>query len=216
MKTSAVAGIDVGGARKGCHLVILQGTSILSNVSSKTARELLRECLNFDVMAVGIDAPCQWAEAGNGRLAERELARQHIHCFATPSRAQATSSPSGFYDWMLCGEQVYHAFGSAYPLLTSREYVGQRMSFETFPHAITCAVLGKQNVSAKRKSVERRELLESVGIKPATLRSIDAVDAALCAWTAGCLVAGKAKSYGDAAGGYIYVPDAAGQLSNPD
>ena len=135
---------------------------------------------------------------------------------AIPSREQATSSPSGIYDWMLRGEQVYHAFASAYPLLTSREYVGQRVSFETFPHVISRSVFGKENVSAKRKLVERRKLFETFGVNPAVLRSIDAVDAALCAWTAGCLVAGQAKSYGDAAGGYIYVPDSDGQRSNPD
>jgi predicted nuclease with RNAse H fold len=176
-----------------------------------TPVEMLRECLEFDVEAVGIDAPCRWAEVGRGRLAERELARQHIHCFATPTREQAKSSPSGFYDWMLCGEQVYHAFAAAYPLLGSRKYAGNRVSFETFPHAIACSVLRKEAVSAKRKLVERRRLLETVGVNPASLRSIDAIDAALCAWTAGRLVAGHAKSYGDAAGGYIYVPDFAGQ-----
>ncbi|WP_322033234.1 DUF429 domain-containing protein [Paraburkholderia sp. J76] len=214
VETSTVAGIDVGGARKGCHMVILQGEHILSNVRRMTPSEMLRECLKFDVMAVGIDAPCRWAEAGSGRLAERELARQHIHCFATPTREQAKSSPSGFYDWMLCGEQVYHAFANAYPLLSSREYAGHRVSFETFPHAIACAVLGKETVSAKRKLVERRKLLETVGVDSAVLRSIDAIDAALCAWTAGRLVAGHAKPYGDAAGGYIYVPDVSGQLSH--
>lgn len=207
METSALAGIDVGGARKGCHLVILRGTSILNNVRQMTPAEMLRECLRFDVKAVGIDAPCRWAEAGSGRLAERELARQHIHCFATPTREQAKSSPSGFYDWMLCGEQVYHAFAAAYPLLSSREYKGQRVSFETFPHAIACAVLGKENVSAKRKRTERGRLLETVGVKLTSLRSIDAIDAALCAWTAGCVLAGNARAYGDAADGYIYVPD---------
>ncbi|MCG5076251.1 DUF429 domain-containing protein [Paraburkholderia sp. RG36] len=197
-------------------MVILRGTSILSNVRRMTPAEMLRECLKFDVKAVGIDAPCRWAEAGSGRLAERELARQHIHCFATPTQEQAKSSPSGFYDWMLCGELVYHAFAAAYPLLNDREYEGNRVTFETFPHAIACSVLGRETVSAKRKLVERRKLLETVGINPLPLRSIDSIDAALCAWTAGRLVAGHARSYGDAAGGYIHVPDSAGQRCNPN
>ncbi|RQM47142.1 hypothetical protein EHZ19_15935 [Paraburkholderia bannensis] len=39
MKTTAVAGIDVGGARMGFHLVILQGASILNTVRKMTPAE---------------------------------------------------------------------------------------------------------------------------------------------------------------------------------
>ncbi|MDW3683019.1 hypothetical protein RA280_14930 [Cupriavidus sp. CV2] len=38
------------------------------------------------------------------------------------------------------------------------------------------------------------------------LKSIDAVDAALCALTARFLLEGKTYPYGDAMGGYIQVP----------
>lgn len=37
-------------------MVILQGTSILSNVRRMTPAEMLRECLKFDAEAMGIDA----------------------------------------------------------------------------------------------------------------------------------------------------------------
>ncbi|MEX3930061.1 DUF429 domain-containing protein [Paraburkholderia sp. BR10936] len=96
------------------------------------------------------------------RQAKRELARQHIHFFATPSRERAKSSPSRFYDWMLCGEQLYRAFATVYPLLTSQEYTGHGMNIETFPHVITCSVFGNENVCAERQLVERRKLLESL------------------------------------------------------
>jgi len=206
MEASTVAGIDIGGDRKGCHLVILRGTRILCNIKSRTPEYLLQTCIGSDVVAVGIDAPCQWGTEGKGRLAEKELAQRGVFCFATPTRERAISSTSGFYGWMLNGERVYQAFATTYPLLTSRDYSGGRVSFETFPHAITCAVRGKEFTSARQKRSQRRQLLANVGIDATALRSIDAVDAALCALTAGFLLTGRTYSYGDVAGGYIRVP----------
>ncbi|WP_437437801.1 DUF429 domain-containing protein [Trinickia violacea] len=206
VEASAVAGIDVGGDRKGFHLVLLRGTRILCNIQSGTPDNLLQTCVDFDVVAVGIDAPCQWGAECKGRLAERELAQRGVFCFATPARERAISSTSGFYGWMLNGERVYQAFSTTYPLLTSRDYSGGRVSFETFPHAITCAALGKEVASARKKRIQRRALLANSGIDASDLKSIDAVDAALCALAAECLLAGRSQSYGDAAGGYIRVP----------
>lgn len=80
------------------------------------------------------------------------------------------------------------------------------MSFETYPHAIACAFLGKDIASAKLKRIQRRQLLEDAGTDTKTLRSIDAVDAALCALTARHLLKGEARAYGDAQGGYLQVP----------
>jgi predicted nuclease with RNAse H fold len=206
MEASAVAGIDIGGDKKGFHLVILRGTRILCNIRSRIPEHLLQTCVDFNVVAVGIDAPCQWGIEAEGRLAEKQLAQGGVFCFATPTRERAVSSASGFYGWMLNGERVYRTFATAYPLPTSKEYSGGRVSFETFPHAITCAVLGKEAASARKKRVQRRELLALSGIDGTDLKSIDAVDAALCALAAGCLLAGRSRSYGDAAGGYIRVP----------
>lgn len=204
MDTGVVAGIDVGGKRKGCHLVILQGTRILHRLKSSEPRELLDACLDHDVQVVGIDAPCLWAQAAGRRLAEQELTSQSIFCFSTPTRERAGTS--AFYSWMLFGEQVYETFATTFPLLTSEHYEGGRGSFETFPHAIACAFLGKDVASAKKKGEQRRRILRDAHIDAAPLRSIDDVDAALCALTAGYLHAGKVKTYGDVAGGYIRVP----------
>jgi predicted nuclease with RNAse H fold len=209
VNTRPVAGIDVGGHKKGCHLVILQGTRILLRVKSNEPRDLLDACLEHNVQAVGIDAPCLWSEAGRGRLAEKELARQGIFCFSTPTRERAASS--AFYSWMLSGEQIYVTFRATYPLLTSRKYEGGRVSFETFPHAISCAVLGKDVASAKKKREQRRKILHDAHIDITPLKSIDDVDAALCALTAGYLLAGRTDVYGDVEGGYIRVPRAAEQ-----
>lgn len=203
---SAVAGIDVGGDKKGCNLVVLQGTSILCSVNSKAPEYLVQICAEHDVVAVGVDAPCQWRTGGSARLAEKELARARISSFSTPTRELAISNAANFYGWMYNGERVYQALTPMYPLLLGRAYGTGRVSFETFPHAITCAMLGKHVASAKQKSTQRRQILEEIGINTRMLKSINAVDAALCALTARFLVEGKTYPYGDATGGYIRVP----------
>ena len=206
---STVAGIDVGGDRKGCHLVVLHGKSILCSTNKKTPHELVQVCSEYDVTAVGIDSPCQWRAENGARLAERELAREKVSSFSTPTRELALANTANFYGWMFNGERVYQALSLRYPLLTGRAYTGGRICFETFPYAITCALLGREVASAKLKRTQRREILEGLGIDTKVLRSIDAVDAALCALTAQYLLNGAARSFGDALGGYIWVPAAA-------
>lgn len=203
---SGVAGIDVGGDKKGCHLVVLKGTSILCSVNSKAPEDLVQVCAEHDVVAVGIDSPCQWRSADGARQAERELARKGITSFSTPTRQLALSNAKNFYGWMFSGERVYQALAPIYPLLAEKAYSSGRVSFETFPYAITCAMLGRDVASAKRKRTQRRELLEREGIDTSLLKSIDAVDAALCALTARFLLEGKTYPYGDATGGYIWIP----------
>ncbi|WP_341313539.1 DUF429 domain-containing protein [Paraburkholderia sp. IMGN_8] len=106
----AVAGIDIGGERKGNHLVILRGTQIVCNLSQEAPENMLEKCLQFDVAAVGIDAPCRWRIGQSGRQAEKALAQQRIFSFATPTRELAMASKSGFYGWMFNGERVYDTF----------------------------------------------------------------------------------------------------------
>ena len=196
----------MGGDRKGCHLVILEGSRAFRPANTTTPQEMLQACLEHGVQAVGIDAPCQWGVEGEGRRAERDLARQRIFSFATPTRKRADENPGGFYRWMFNGEAIYQVFSSAYPLLTSRDFQGARVSFETFPHAVTCALRGKEGTSAKEKRRQRPEVLESAKIDASGLKSIDDFDAALCALTARYLVEGRTYAYGDVEGGYIHVP----------
>lgn len=206
-----VAGIDVGGDRKGCHLVILRGREIIYSIVSKNPDEAARICVAHGVLAVGIDSPCKWGTGTGGRMAERELARNGIFSFSTPTRERALANASGFYGWMFNGERIYRSLASSYPLLADPHYSGGQVCFETFPHAITCALLGRDIASAKKKRVQRRQLVEDFGIETRTgncpLRSIDAVDAALCALTASCVLHGATKAYGDSEGGWIVVPD---------
>ena len=202
----AVAGNDVGGDRKRCDLVILRGSAIVCREAKIAPEALPALCVEHDVVAVGVDAPSRWWTGSGRRAAEQALARERISCFPTPSREQAIASTSGFFDWMFMGERVYRALADAYPLLTDARYGGGRVSFETYPYAITCAMLGKAIASAKQKRIQRRQLLERLGIDVSTLQSVDARDAALCALTAQCVIDGNAHAYGDAQGGYIRVP----------
>ena len=119
-------------------------------------------------------------------------------------RERALANTTGFYGWMFCGERIYHALAPAYPLL--RGEAEGPVCFETFPHAITCALLGRDVASAKQKKAQRRKLLEDAGIATAALKSIDAIDAALCALTARYYLQGQTRAFGDEASGYILVP----------
>ncbi|KVV50732.1 hypothetical protein WT27_31985 [Burkholderia territorii] len=204
--SAAVAGVDVGGDKKQCDLVILRGSTVVCREERIAPEALPSLCIEHDVVAVGVDAPSLWWTGSGRRAAEQALARERISCFPTPSREQAMAATSGFFDWMFMGERVYRALADAYPLLTGERYAGGRVSFETYPYAITCAMLGKAIASAKQKRNQRRQLLIKFGIDVSTLRSVDARDAALCALAAQYVVDGNAHAYGDAEGGYIRVP----------
>ena len=206
MTARTVAGIDVGGDRKGNHLVILRGTELVCNLGGATPEQMLEQCRAYEVTAVGIDAPCRWRTGAAGRVAEKALAQQRISLFATPARELALASQSGFYGWMFNGERVYDVFAAHFPLFSGGATIAGRVCFETFPHAITCAFLGVEVASAKQKGLQRRQILEREGIASAPLKSIDDVDAALCAVAARYLLEGRVDSFGDEPGGFIVVP----------
>jgi len=204
-----VAGIDVGGDRKGCHLVVLRANTIVL-VDKGSPEHVANVAVASGAIAIGIDSPCKWATSGSGRAAEKELARDHIFCFSTPTKEKALSSVSGFYRWMLNGERVFLALADTHSLLETNRFSQTNTCFETFPHATTCALLGKKIASAKLKRTQRRQLLEKFGIDTHSakcpLKSVDALDAALCALTAQYLIDGRTKAYGDTETGIIVVP----------
>lgn len=98
---------------------------------------------------MGIDAPWQWRTGEAGRQAEKLLAKMRISCFATPTRGRA--SESRFYDWMFNGKRVYNAFVERFPLFKGETEIGGQVCFETFPHAVTCALRGREVTTAKNK-----------------------------------------------------------------
>lgn len=205
-ENSIVIGIDVGGPKKGFHAVALNEGRYWEKFATPDAASMAEWCRRIGARAVGVDAPCRWRLTGRARPAERALAAEGIHSFATPSRAAAENRD--FYRWMINGAELFRLLEAHYPLFDGGNATSGPVCFETFPQAVACALAGKV-VSAKRKSAVRRELLREAGIDTAPLTNIDtvdAVDAALCALAAHSLLAGSYKTYGDATEGLIVVP----------
>jgi hypothetical protein len=130
-----------------------------------------------------------------------------IHCFASPSEEVAMSHPTDYYGWMRNGAELYRALAGYFEVYDGRNDGRRPMVFETFPHAIACALAG-EIVSARDKRVVRRNLLQQFGVACEVLTNIDFVDAALCALAADHFAQGHYESYGDAAEGFIVVPSA--------
>jgi hypothetical protein len=81
-----VAGIDVGGDRKGFHAVALKDGQFIDQKTDCDPEKIVEWCLHNEASVVAVDAPCQWSQKGASRLAERHLAEKKIYCFATPTR----------------------------------------------------------------------------------------------------------------------------------
>lgn len=204
-----VAGIDIGGTRTGFLAVVLRDGLYGDRFQSTDVTEIVNWCLSeMKVKVIGIDAPCRWSENGRSRPAERQLMAEGIWCFSSPTRQKAIDHPRNYFGWMLNGEALFHELEKTHPLCGSLPVTHeQQLCFETFPHAITCA-LSKGLVSAKNKRKIRRVLLEQAGVDITKLTNIDLVDAAICAVTAYFVASGKpCKSYGEPTTGLIIVPD---------
>jgi predicted nuclease with RNAse H fold len=198
-----VVGIDVGGLRKGFHAVALRDGGYLDKFASPDAPALTAWCIQVGARAVAIDAPCRWSRTGRARPAERALAAEGIHAFATPSLAAAEGRD--FYRWMHNGAELYRLIEPHFRLFDGGNAASGPVCCETFPQAVACALAGKV-VSARGKGAVRRELIREAGVATQHLSNIDVVDAALGALAAVALLAGRFKTYGDAREGFIVVP----------
>lgn len=214
------AGIDVGGARKGFHAVILTGDDVQTghfhgdNAAARTARWVLAARPSV----IGVDAPSRFAAARDARSRACERALRvggvRVPCFMTPARDRAAGSP--FFDWVFAGESLYAEIvlgggrpfaGPAAPVsrATAREREVHPEVIETFPYGIVCALAGAVT-PARPKVAQRRSALAAAGITPTNLTSIDLIDAALCAVAARCHAAGATTAFGDATDGWIVLP----------
>lgn len=200
---SIVVGVDVGGSKKGFHAVALQDGHYREKFSTLTPAEIAAWCRRLKASVVGIDAPCRWSLTGRARPCERALAAEGLSTFATPSQAKGKTDP--FYRWMVNGAELYRCLAPDYPLYNGQRSVSGQVSVETFPHAVACALAGKQ-LSARQKRADRARLLREAGVATDALTNMDWIDAALCALAAQYLKAGTFKAYGDAAEGIIVVP----------
>ena len=193
-----VVGIDVGGPRKGFHAVALRDGGYLANFPTLDAKLMACWCYELNASVIGIDAPCRWSITGRARPAERELAGEGIHTFATPTREAAENRD--FYGWMRNGAELYSHIEPRYQLFDGSNAASRQVCFETFPHAVACAIAGKI-VSAKQKRIVRPELLRDAGIDATRLTNIDLIDAALCALAANHLLAGDVPNLRRGQGG---------------
>ena len=200
---SIVVGVDVGGFKKGFHAVALQNGQYCEQFSTLIAADIAGWCRKLKAAVVGIDAPCRWSLTGRARPCERALAAEGLHTFATPSQAKGRTHP--FYHWMVNGADLYRCLAPDYQLYNGQRSVSGLMCVETFPHAVACA-LARKTLSAKQKRVDRSRLLQEAGVATDALTNMDWIDAALCALAAQHFVTGRFKPYGDAAEGFIVVP----------
>jgi predicted nuclease with RNAse H fold len=204
-RAGIVAGIDVGGVVKGFHAVALARARYFGQMSSSDPGEVAAWCSGLGARAVGIDAPIEWSKSGKARCAERELAASGIRCFSTPFEEAARSHPTNYFGWMLNGAALYRNMENYYRRFEGDRWSGAAVCFETFPQAVACALAG-QVISARNKRATRRALLDKAGVDTDPLRSIDAVDAALCALTAVYFLRDEYRTYGDRVEGLIVVP----------
>ena len=201
---ATVIGIDVGGERKGFHAVALQNGTFVATLAHSDPAVIVSWCRQQKAVVVAVDAPCGWSAGGASRLAERSLAigDRQITCFATPTRARANRS--NFYKWVFNGARLYQQLAQHYRL-----FDGDRRSsltcFETFPHAVVCALAGRV-VAARPKRETRRNALRQRGYDVGSLTNVDFVDAGLCAITADALVRGRVQLFGNKVEGFIVVP----------
>lgn len=208
--STVVAGVDVGGAKKGYHAVALCGGRNLDLYSSASASSIVAWCQEVGAQVIGIDAPCRWSVTGRSRPAERALMAKKVWCFSTPTRERAENHPKKNFHWMLAGAELFARLEVTHRLFDgSAVATTERVCFETFPQAVACALAGKV-VSAKQKRTIRRELLRQTGLDTSRFTNIDLIDAALCAVTAHRFVLGAIEWVGDAESGVIAVPSADG------
>lgn len=214
--TGSFAGVDVGGKKKGFHVATLQGNTIVSIERLGDPSLVARHCREMNCVSVAVDAPCGWSCEGRSREAERALLRHGIRAYNVPAKNLAQLD--GFHAWMLQGEALYVALQPHFPLWSPPEGSSEalpskhRFCFETFPHAITCALLGRI-VRGADKAADRRAALAVAGIQlPQWQLTQDDIDACLCALAAQIVFGGDLQAFGKSGEGFILAPSFRGDL----
>lgn len=198
---SRAAGVDVG-ARKGCDVVIMDGRSVITHEPGVFPETLASAIEQHDPDAVAIDAPPGYAKPGTIRASERALLRRGIRLFVTPDEARGSIAR---YDWMRVGFACFDAVAHLFPRYCGEDAF-KGCAFEVFPHATTVVLGGGLPDRDVSKAVHRRAVLEAQGVDTGPLRTIDALDAALCALTGVIALENGASTLGDPDEGLIVLP----------
>ena len=124
-----LAGVDVGGRKKGFHLAVIEGDRVTELDHYPDAQPLAAHLIELKPLAVGIDSPPEWAPEGQkSRPAEREFAKKKICGIRyTPDLATAQAHPGTYYEWIFNGMELWDALRQD-PTLKDR-------LFEVFPTA---------------------------------------------------------------------------------
>lgn len=202
-----VAGVDVGGARKGFHAVLLQGSRVVSQLHSINPEEVAEFCRSDSrVRWIGVDAPCRWRTSKRPRLAESELRQAGYPCFFTPHREEALRHPTDYYGWMIMGWRLFACLEEKAILYPGRRQHHQGpVVFETFPSAAARRLAVGHSFTGN-KLRDRRALLQALGVETASLTNLDWLDAALCSVTALRVSQGNYEAFGNRDSGFILLP----------
>jgi predicted nuclease with RNAse H fold len=197
-------GVDVSAAR-GLDVVALDGTGAVVGGGPWRRQEpadLQRLLVDLAPAVVAIDSPPAWGTNGKCRPAERAVRALGMGIFATPSDPAVFDHP--FYRWMVAGFAAFAAAGAeGYPYFRVVGPVAGR-ALEVYPHATAVRIGGDPSSGPKR--VWRRAVLDAVGVDSGPLRSVDAIDAALAAYTGLLALDGRCEALGDESDGVIVIP----------
>lgn len=198
-------GVDVGGLRKGFHAVLNYSGKYSGQFHSRDADEMASWILKQQPSVVAIDAPCMFSLNGKSREAERNLVKNGIRCFYTPTRELAIKS--SFYDWVFNGETLYQK-------LNLPIFMGAKTEMpciiETFPHGVHLSLWAREpeSISDGNKFLTRKlTLTQKANYEIGQLNSQDFIDAALCAISADYFVDRQVTAYGSSEEGFIVLPN---------
>src|SRR4029079_8350421 len=184
--TVRALGIDVGGEqRKDLDVVVMDADRQIAAVGSRVpVRRLGALIADHRPDVICVDGPPAWAPTGKrSRLAERELRLLGIQAYYTPDRA--TGEANDCYAWMRNGMAAFRAADrSGFPAYRAGRIAGS--TIEVFPHASATVLTGclppaRQTAAAKR--AWRAAVLRGQHVPTSQLRTLDQVDAAVCALT---------------------------------
>jgi predicted nuclease with RNAse H fold len=202
--TPLVAGVDVG--LRAADVVLLEGARA-RHVRARSPDEVAALLREHRPACVAIDGPPRFRPPGTPvRAAERELLRRGVGLFVTPPEPVGRHHP--FYAWMRASIAVWAAVRRAgYPPgHDPRAALGRAV--ETFPHAVAVCLHGcvPPRQAGPLRRAWRAAALRAASVDTAPLRTLDALDAALCALCAARLVAGEGSALGGAPDGAIMLP----------
>ena len=182
-----VAGVDVGGPRKGFDVAVLRGTTVRLH---RTTDPTEVAATVADAELVGVDAPAAWAPAGQAsRPDERAFARAGICGIRyTPDEAAARARTDGYLDWVWQGLALYGALADA-----------GIPTVEVFPTAAWtrwCGARGGHTRLAWAREGLRRLRAAGLGDDAGGRPSQDAMDAIAAALVSRQAMAGTVERFG--------------------